>query len=284
VHGHKKGEIGKALPGAGDLSYEKATRMHAAIAMRESQEFDKGRLSSLINNARKWREEDFVEEYVYLNDLNTDKVINRINKGDEINIVRLERDENGNRVYKNGLQQFVPYKTVVADRDYGDKVWQFIMDNAQELQEEARKAYAAHKDQKKPDFKKGDKTIRAYHATPNKFDKFMYQDDNTSGQIGAEQGFFFFLDKKHADYYASVLKNNRGSAYVLTVDVRVGNQLELQGEDIGTNVGRQSELNQADIEGYDTVIIHDADTGYGITDELVVFDDDNIKIVSSEAH
>jgi len=26
------------------------------------------------------------------------------------------------------------------------------------------------------------------------------------------------------------------------------------------------------------VIIEDADTGYGITDEIVVFDDDNIKI------
>lgn len=34
VHGHKKGEIGKALPGAGDLSYEKASKMHSAIAMR----------------------------------------------------------------------------------------------------------------------------------------------------------------------------------------------------------------------------------------------------------
>lgn len=37
VHGHKRGLIGKALPGAGDLSYEKAKKMHAAIAMNESR-------------------------------------------------------------------------------------------------------------------------------------------------------------------------------------------------------------------------------------------------------
>jgi hypothetical protein len=33
VHCHKKGEIGKPLPGATDLSYEKASKMHKAIAM-----------------------------------------------------------------------------------------------------------------------------------------------------------------------------------------------------------------------------------------------------------
>ena len=35
VHGHKAGEIGKSLPGMGDMSYEEATRAHAAIAMRK---------------------------------------------------------------------------------------------------------------------------------------------------------------------------------------------------------------------------------------------------------
>ena len=34
-------------------------------------------------------------------------------------------------------------------------------------------------------------------------------------------------------------------------------------------------------EGYDTVIIEDADTGYGITDEIIVFDDDNIEIIDT---
>jgi hypothetical protein len=33
VHGHKKGEIGKPLPGATNLSYEKAIKMHSAISL-----------------------------------------------------------------------------------------------------------------------------------------------------------------------------------------------------------------------------------------------------------
>jgi hypothetical protein len=37
VHGHKKGEIGRALPRAGDLSYAEAIKMHAAIVMHESE-------------------------------------------------------------------------------------------------------------------------------------------------------------------------------------------------------------------------------------------------------
>ena len=35
VHGHKKGEIGKPLPGATNLSYEKATKQHKAIVLNE---------------------------------------------------------------------------------------------------------------------------------------------------------------------------------------------------------------------------------------------------------
>ena len=33
VHGHKKGEVGEPLPGMDDMSYEKATKTHTAIAM-----------------------------------------------------------------------------------------------------------------------------------------------------------------------------------------------------------------------------------------------------------
>ena len=36
VHGHKKSKIGKALPGATNLSYAKASKQHAAIAMNEA--------------------------------------------------------------------------------------------------------------------------------------------------------------------------------------------------------------------------------------------------------
>jgi hypothetical protein len=35
VHGHSKGEIGKSLPGMSDMSYQEATKAHAAIAMRK---------------------------------------------------------------------------------------------------------------------------------------------------------------------------------------------------------------------------------------------------------
>lgn len=35
VHGHKKGEIGKPLPGATNLSYDKATKQHKAIVLNE---------------------------------------------------------------------------------------------------------------------------------------------------------------------------------------------------------------------------------------------------------
>ena len=37
VHGHKEGEIGKSLKGLSNISYEKATKAHAAIAMRNEQ-------------------------------------------------------------------------------------------------------------------------------------------------------------------------------------------------------------------------------------------------------
>lgn len=34
VHGHKKGKVGEALPGLNNVSYNKATSAHSAIAMR----------------------------------------------------------------------------------------------------------------------------------------------------------------------------------------------------------------------------------------------------------
>jgi hypothetical protein len=37
VHGHKEGHIGEPLKGMGRMSYRKATRAHAAIAMRNEQ-------------------------------------------------------------------------------------------------------------------------------------------------------------------------------------------------------------------------------------------------------
>jgi len=37
VHGHKEGHIGEPLKGMSKMSYRKATRAHAAIAMRNEQ-------------------------------------------------------------------------------------------------------------------------------------------------------------------------------------------------------------------------------------------------------
>lgn len=244
-------------------------------------------IDSLVKNARKWNLKDFIEEYVYRNDLNyaikDDKIVSRVNKGDKITLGRIKRDDNGKQVYLNGITQWVPYKTVIADKDYGDNIWSFIMDNTSELKKEAERLFDEYKDVKKPEFKKGSKTIRAYHVSPKEFDNFRYQEESTSGQIGADVGFFFFLNIENAKYYGSVLKQNHGQAYLYTVDIKKGNQLELEGEEIGTNWNRQAELSQADIEGYDMVIVRNADTGYGITDELVVFDDDNIKILNIES-
>lgn len=249
---------------------------------------DNKSINSLVKNARKWNLKDFIEEYVYLNDINyalkDGKIVNHINKGDEILLAREKRDDDGKLLYdENGLALYVPYKIVVSSEDYGNKIWKFIMDNTEELQKEAERLYNKYKNIKKPEFKKGSKTIKAYHASPYKFKKFKYQDKSVSGQLGSDLGFFFFLDKKNVDYYASVLKNNHGQAYVYEVKIQLGNKLELNGEDVGTNWGRHDELLQAEIEGYDTVIIRDADTGYGVTDEIIVYDDDNIKILDVTA-
>ena len=54
--------------------------------------FDKSKLQPFIDNARKWKENDFVEEYVYLNDINLIKDYGRINKGDEIVIGRIVKE------------------------------------------------------------------------------------------------------------------------------------------------------------------------------------------------
>jgi len=241
-------------------------------------------INILIKNSRKWSEKDFIEEYVYLNDINyildmNGKYTLNIEKGDVVILARIKRDDSGKQVYKDGLPQNIPYKKVTANKDYIDKNWKFIMDNTKELQNQAREIYRANKGNEKPEFEKDSKIIEAYHVSPFKFNQFKYQKKSISGQIGADVGFFFFLNKNDIDYYSSVLKDNNGQVYIYTVNIQIGNQLELKGEDVGTNWGRQAELSQAEIEGYNTVIVRNADTGYGITDELIVFDDDDIKII-----
>jgi hypothetical protein len=240
----------------------------------EAYEFDKSDLDGLIKSARKWKEDDFVEEYVYQNNITMMKILNRINKGDTVELAR-NVYKDGKQQYKDGLTEKVPYKTVVASDDYSD-MWKFIMDNTEELQDEAREAFKANKNTSKPNFDKiPGETVKAYHASSKRFKKFEEQDTSQSGQIGADTGYFFFTERKNAEYYASTME----PGYIYDVELKIGNQLELNGEDVGTNIGRQSELIQAPNEGYDSVIIKDADTGYGITDEIIMFDDDNIKIL-----
>lgn len=247
-------------------------------SLDRNYKFDSSKLKPLIDNARKWKEKDFIDEYVYLNDINLIKIYGGIDKGDEIIIGRIVRDAAGNKVYKDGTQVYAPYKTVVADKDYGDRHWKFIMDNTKELQDAARKLYIENKNNRKPNFDISEKTVRCYHASSYKFDQFRYGMNGSSGQLGADNGFFFFKELKYAEYYASVLKENNGNGYIYDCSVNLGNTTSENGEDVGTNWGRVGWLEQMNVEGYDTVTIKDADTGYGITDEIVVFDDDNIKI------
>lgn len=248
------------------------------INLVKNYNFNSSRLEPLIKNARKWNESDFIEEYVDLNDITIywhDSYFSKpINKGDEIILARNVRDSNGNIINR----KYSFYKKVVADKDYGTKYWDFIMDNTQELQNEAKKYYHQNKNNKKPQFNKNEKTIKAYHASPNKFNQFKYGQHSESDQLGADFGFFFFKDIKNAKYYAKVIKQHNEKAFLYECTIRLGNYETWKGEDVGTNWGRVGDLEQAEIEGYDVVIIENADTGYGITDEIVVFDDDNIKI------
>lgn len=242
-------------------------------------EFDESRLDKFTSNARKWNENDFVEEYVAIHDFSVgDKINDRINKGEEVTIYWQVKDGNGKNVYKNSLQAISPYKTVVADKDYGKyDHWDLILDNTKELQDKARKIYRDNKNNIKPKFNK-EKTIIGYHASPNKFKQFRYGEGKTSGQVGAENGFFFFKEIKFANYYASVLKENRGTAFLYECTIKLGNTTTEKGENVGTGWGRAGWLESMEGEGFDTVIIENADTGYGVTDEIVVFDDDNIRI------
>lgn len=244
----------------------------------KNYKFDTSKLESLIKNARKWNEEDFIKEYVDLNDIvvyNGDSYFpSPIKKGDEVILARQVRDKNGKPIEK----KYSFYKKVIAKKDYGLNHWEFILDNTQELQNEAKKLYQQNKNNIKPQFDKNEKTIKGYHASPNKFKYFKYGEPSVSGQLGANLGFFFFKNIKNAKYYAEIIKEYHGKAFIYECTIRLGNYEVLNGADIGTGWGRVGELEQAEIEGYDVVIIENADTGYGVTDEIVVFDDDNIKI------
>lgn len=242
--------------------------------------FDKSCLQPLINNARKWTEKDFIEEYVDYHDFSIRPIDIDIKKGDEVNITQIVRDESGKQLRNDmGTPYTIPFRTVIAEKDYGNKRWEFILDHTKDIQEEAKETYHINKDKKKRSFPKGTKTVTAYHASPYLFKNFHYTEERASGQPGSHTGFFFLLDEKRGQQYAKGLKTYKDKVYLYECQVATGRQLTLDGEKIGVGWGRAGELESAEGEGYDTVIIRNADTGMGgITDELVVFDDDNIRI------
>lgn len=227
----------------------------------------------LVKNARKFDLDDFVEEWVGLHFIklttpnSTQWIPGTIKKGDSVVI----------RTTKGDI-------TSVADKDYSDTShWSFIMNNTKDLQEEAKQVWMKNKDAKKPKFTS--KSIKGYHVSPNKFKTFRYNQKNNSGGLKSESiGFFFFENKEDAKSYLNTTIHYDKKAYLYEVDIQVKKLKEFRGEDIGTNWNRFDELLMAENEGYNVVRIIDADTGYGIVNELVVFDDDDIRINNIETH
>jgi hypothetical protein len=106
-----------------------------------------------------------------------------------------------------------------------------------------------------------------YHGTNASFEKF----DNTryegERQIGADEGYFFTPNKKVAQRFGSNLKK---------VFLNIKNPREIDGEIIGVSVDREYFIKSSKEMGYDGIIIHNADTGAGIADEYIVYDDSQI--------
>lgn len=101
-------------------------------------------------------------------------------------------------------------------------------------------------------------------------DNILLLDDKYDKEIEAEK-------KKIQEYY-----DTQHKGYLYTVELNIGKQGVENGEDIGTNWGRISVISEYEAEGYDSVLVKFADTGQGLADEIVVFDNKNIKIIKTE--
>lgn len=97
------------------------------------------------------------------------------------------------------------------------------------------------------------------------------------------------ISKIHSNEYQNILKkyeddlyNKYNKGYLYTVKIKYKKMDIVEGEEIGTNIGRESYLLSAEREKFDIVLIKFADTGYYLGDEIIVFDDKNIEIINVE--
>lgn len=95
-----------------------------------------------------------------------------------------------------------------------------------------------------------------------------------------EQKYRDEFDKKEKEIRDFYEKNHGGSLY--TCELNLGKSKTLNGEKIGTSYGRFNELVHYLENDYDSVTIKNADTGGGFADEIVVFENKRIKILSFE--
>jgi hypothetical protein len=101
-------------------------------------------------------------------------------------------------------------------------------------------------------------------------DNILFIDDKYNKEIEEEEN-------KIREYY-----NTQHKGYLYTVELNLGKHGVENGEDIGTNWGRFGVISEYEDEGYDSLLIKFADTGQGLADEIVIFNNKNIKIIKIE--
>jgi len=117
----------------------------------------------------------------------------------------------------------------------------------------------------------------SYKFNKGKLDNFI-KNGLKWGKKDFVEEYVYLNDIKFVKNYGSIIKNNNGIDYIYEFDIKLINTISEKGENIGTNWGMGGWLESMYYEWHDTVIIEDANTGYGIMDEIVIFNDGNIKI------
>jgi hypothetical protein len=98
---------------------------------------------------------------------------------------------------------------------------------------------------------------------------------------------YFNIEQKYRDIIKEALnkikvKYDKKPGYLYTVEITIGKTAIENGENLGVTWNRYEALDNYEGENYDTVFIKNADTGYGVGDEIVVFNNKNIKILDIE--